>query len=358
MKILYGVQGTGNGHITRARALNEEFARLGMDVDYLFSGRNKDDYFDMACFGDYRVFEGLSFVAIDGRISLLSSYRKANIMGLIRDIRALDLSDYDLVITDFEPISAWAAKRQNIPCIGIGHQYALGYDIPKYQGDAVGSWILSRFAPVPRSIGVHWHHFDQPILPPIIQRHNDVTKPQDDHVLVYLPFENSEEVMEWLERVPNYKFRVHCKDIEPGCYGNIKVFPFSRDQFQQNLKECESVLCNAGFELNSEALQMGRRILVKPLHGQVEQLSNMIALEQLGFAQGSKELSAEVINQWLESSKVVKVDYPDVAKAIAEWIAAGAEEPIEQLSQRLWDCVPLANGIQFQRAEAQYSIAS
>jgi UDP:flavonoid glycosyltransferase YjiC (YdhE family) len=39
MKILYGVQGTGNGHITRARAMAAEMHAAGVEVDFVFSGR-------------------------------------------------------------------------------------------------------------------------------------------------------------------------------------------------------------------------------------------------------------------------------------------------------------------------------
>ena len=56
MRILYGVQGTGNGHITRARHLAAAFnERDDISVDYLFSGRPKHRYFDM------EVFENLQF---------------------------------------------------------------------------------------------------------------------------------------------------------------------------------------------------------------------------------------------------------------------------------------------------------
>src|SRR5690606_32265718 len=55
MKILYGVQGTGNGHITRTRAMARELGKRSVAVDYLFSGRPADKFFDMEEFGDYRV---------------------------------------------------------------------------------------------------------------------------------------------------------------------------------------------------------------------------------------------------------------------------------------------------------------
>ena len=71
MKILYGVQGTGNGHISRARMMAKHFADRNVEVDYLFSGRPAEQYFDMDCFGRYEIRHGLSFTTVDGRINTL-----------------------------------------------------------------------------------------------------------------------------------------------------------------------------------------------------------------------------------------------------------------------------------------------
>ena len=68
MKILYGVQGTGNGHITRARAMAVELAKQNIDVTYLFSGRAPEAYFDMEPFGDYLCYSGLTFATEQGSI--------------------------------------------------------------------------------------------------------------------------------------------------------------------------------------------------------------------------------------------------------------------------------------------------
>lgn len=56
MRVLFGVQGTGNGHISRSRTLARALAAQGIEVDYLFSGRARDGYFEMEAFGDYRSF--------------------------------------------------------------------------------------------------------------------------------------------------------------------------------------------------------------------------------------------------------------------------------------------------------------
>ncbi len=53
MKILYGVQGTGNGHITRARAMANALQERDVDVQFLVSGRPKVKLFDMEPFGAF-----------------------------------------------------------------------------------------------------------------------------------------------------------------------------------------------------------------------------------------------------------------------------------------------------------------
>ncbi len=115
MKILYGVQGTGNGHTTRARVMAKAFAKAGVEVDYLFSGRSRDQYFDMQEFGSFQARQGLTFVTERGRVNGLKTLKNAKVCELIKDIRELNLKQYDLVMNDFEPVTAWAAKRQRYP---------------------------------------------------------------------------------------------------------------------------------------------------------------------------------------------------------------------------------------------------
>ena len=39
----------------------------------------------------------------------------------IRDVRRLYVKAYDLVVTDYEPITAWSCNLKNQPALGIGH---------------------------------------------------------------------------------------------------------------------------------------------------------------------------------------------------------------------------------------------
>jgi uncharacterized protein (TIGR00661 family) len=111
MKILYGVQGTGNGHTTRARIMAKALADAGAQVDWVFSGRERDKYFDMDVFGDYQTYRGLTFATQNGKVLFWQTLREANISQLYQDTKKVNVEGYDFIINDFEPVSAWAAKR-------------------------------------------------------------------------------------------------------------------------------------------------------------------------------------------------------------------------------------------------------
>ena len=191
MKILYGVQGTGNGHITRARAMSKAFAsHTNASVDYVFSGRARDKYFDMEPFGEFRSFNGLTFRHKAGKISPTATIKGNKLFRLVKDIRTLDVSPYDLIVTDFEPITAWAGKLAKKPVIGVGHQYAFHHQIPKKGDSWAANKVMAAFAPVTLGLGLHWHHFGAPILPPIADTQADSCRVEDDKILVYLGFED------------------------------------------------------------------------------------------------------------------------------------------------------------------------
>ncbi len=337
MKILYGVQGTGNGHISRACAMAKAFQDYPeIEVTWLMSGRDKA----LGC-GNIEEFlwrEGLTFVVDSGKINIFKTLKKLNYKQFKTDIKNLDLSPYDLIVSDYEPVISHAAKKQGTPVIGIGHQYAFNYKIPQRGENFVSKLIMQKFAPVTQGVGLHWHHFDAPILPPILDIEIPETLPQikDNKVIVYLPFESTKAILKVFSEIPEFEFYIYHPEFTDLDNKNIHTRKISRE-FKSDLLDARNVITNAGFELISECLQLGKSILVKPLHGQMEQLSNAHALEILGYAQAINSLDAAKIKSWLRAqNKLVKVIYPDVAVALTAWIANGTKTSIEELSEALW----------------------
>ncbi len=89
MRIFYGVQGTGNGHITRARIMAKELYAAGIDVTFQFTGRPADKYFDMEVFNGYQLRTGLTFHTEKGQVSYLKTARDAKPITFIKDIKSL-----------------------------------------------------------------------------------------------------------------------------------------------------------------------------------------------------------------------------------------------------------------------------
>lgn len=342
MKILYGVQGTGNGHITRARAMAEAFKAKSeqASVDYVFSGRAKEKYFDMDPFGDFRALSGLSFKHKDGKIDVPGTLTNNNLIALAKDIYGINVQDYDVILSDFEPVVAWAGKKRGKTVIGVGHQFAFQYPVPMAGDSAMSRMIIRRFAPVNLGLGLHWHHFGYPILPPIADT-NATVEPKPNKVLVYLGFEEPSKVIEMLEPITDHEFYYYGEFNAPESRGHIHLRPLSRDGFKRDLEDTNAVLCNAGFELASEAIEMGKKLLMKPLYGQMEQLSNAAALEQLGLGREMKHLDTAAVRDWLAHQPNVRVHYPNVAQGIVDWLLAGDWTPQsrQQLVDTLWQQV-------------------
>ena len=348
MKILYGVQATGNGHITRARALNQALTNLGIDVDFVFSGRERKDFWDMEAFGDWQCYKGLTFYHESGDLKMIKTMRNNSLGQLWRDIRNLDLSPYDLIVTDFEPITAWAARQQKRLCVGVGHQYAFSHSIPRRESDLIAALIMKNFAPATVGLGLHWHHFNAPILPPIAEIHQADEASDPNKVIVYLGFEEPEAVIQLLEPFDSHLFVFYGPFAQYESRGHIQLKPLSREGFKHDLATAGGVICNAGFELSSETIQLGKKLLVKPLHGQMEQLANATALTELGLGMSMDNLDTSIVREWLKQPEASCVLYPDVAKYIAEWIRQGDwqnDASRFQMINELWELTD-AKGIE------------
>lgn len=278
----------------------------------------------MENFGQWQCMSGLTFAHKQGKIDNLATIAKNQWRQLHKDIKLTRerIEEYDLIISDFDPITAWAAKLSGKTCLGIGHQYAFNYPIPKSRGNIISRSIMRNFAPVTLGLGLHWHHFNQPILPPIIDTSHYGCGGCDSEaaILVYLGFESQQDVTALLSPFRDTQFIVY-GPFDPGCIDeHITYKAASREGFMKDLAQSKGVICNAGFELVSEAISLGKKVIVKPLQGQMEQASNATALATLNLGTTMPKLCSQTLAQWLQTEQTNKVNYPDVAKHIANWL--------------------------------------
>lgn len=326
MKVLYAIQGTGNGHLSRARAIVPELLRQGVELDLLVSGIQSDIPLPYKL--RYQL-KGMSFIfGKKGGVDLWETYLKTNTYRIQQEIRKLPVRDYDLVLNDFEPISAWACKFRSVPCIGISHQAAvLSAAAPQPEkNDRFGRLVLRRYAPVTKGYGFHFQSYEPGMYTPVIRK-GVREAPVDDrgHYTVYLPAYSDSRIISMLSQIPSVRWQVFSKHSKKAyAFGNVSVHPVRNGAFLNSISGCRGVLCAAGFETPSEALCLGKKLCVIPMKSQFEQHCNAAALRQMGVdvLQGLTEADLPGLRRWVASDHRVEVAYPEVAGLVVEEILA------------------------------------
>ena len=323
MKILYGINATGNGHISRARIIIAELKKRGHDISCIISGRNDDSLYDIEEFKPFVLKKGFTFSKKDGKIKYLRTFFNIDLIQFVKDIKSID-EQFDLVITDFEPVSAYFSRIKNIPALGIGHQYSFYKNIPMTVKMRFTRILFPYiYTPIKNVIPSHFSHFNQHILPPFLSKiitNHKLKANSKDNVLVYLAWEELEKMIALLHQIEEKHFIYYCDIQNQKVVKNVTLKPFSENGFKNDLIENKYLITNAGFQLPAEALFVGKKILCKPLDGQPEQEHNAKILNDLGYATISKTIDINSINNWLHSSKKIKIDFPNPLKLIIDII--------------------------------------
>ena len=323
MKILYAIQGTGNGHLSRARDIIPILQQKG-ELDILVSGIQAD--VDLPYPVKYR-FKGLSFIfGKNGGIDIIATYRKSNLKQLYKEIKSLPIDDYDLVINDFEPVSAWACKMKNKECVGLSHQAAvINKKSPKpKKKDPVGKAVLHNYAPVTTAYGFHFGAYDKDIFTPVIRNQMRTSTPENKgHYTVYLPAYSDARIMKVLGEIKNITWEVFSKHTKKEySEKNFFIRPINNEQFIESFINCNGILCGAGFETPAEALFLKKKLLVIPMKGQYEQQCNAAALKTMSVPviKSLKKKHLDIIKDWVATGQQIMVNYPDTTQRIINMV--------------------------------------
>lgn len=309
MNILYGIQGTGHGHISRARELLPEL-RNHASVDVMISGHASQLTLDDITYQKYGI--SLTYDS-NGGVAVFDTLRDFRPMRFVTDVRSIPLSNYDLVISDYEPVSAWSAKLQNVPVVGLSHQAAfLSPNTPRPQTKSlVAEALLRHFAPADYPLGFHFQPYDDFVAPPIIRKAiRELVVNQANHITVYLPAYHHRVLQELFASFSHVEWHI----FSPSCTEahqskNCLIHPISNKRFLDSFASCRGVICNAGFETCAEAMYLGKKLLAVPIRNQYEQACNAAALQQLGVTtMDCLEDQQQEIWNWLETKEVVTID--------------------------------------------------
>jgi uncharacterized protein (TIGR00661 family) len=321
-RIIYALSGQGRGHASRVMAISSGLRARGHDVTFCCGGTAHEVLSSLG--GDVLEVPAMRHFADGNRVTIVGTIRMNESLirgaGRIVDLLAAELveRDPDLLISDFEAFSPRAAARIGLPVLALNHQQIVtetSYRVPAahWLSAATASLAVRLIAPRrPRHVLVPSFFFPRvkdprraTLIPPIIRPAVQTAEPAaGDHVLVYYNGGHcADDFLEQLSRVdaPFVLYHAGGRPSAPN-YPNLTFKEPCLDEFLEDLVSCRAVVCTAGFTLISEALYLGKPLLVIPTRGQFEQTLNAIFLRDdgLGEAVIDRPLRADDIVRFLQ----------------------------------------------------------
>ena len=312
MKILYAFSGTGYGHASRAISILPLLKHH--EVDVMISGEMNP--IDIGQYIKYR-FKGFTFIYDNGKLDYWKTFRQLSIFQSIKDILSTPVQQYDLIISDFEPISAYAAKLRGIKSLSLSHHAAfLSEKTPRpNKVDIMAEWILKNYAPCKYNIGFHFKRYDDFILPPHIRnviRDNKESTMRLGYILVYLSAYNINDLVETFTKYKEYKFIIFTSQTKNSYWNhsNIEIKPTNPYNFMYALLRCNGVITGGGFETVAEALYLNKPVFTIPIKGQYEQECNATAASK--FDNVFKEPLSEIyLKEFMAVTKQIGIHEND-----------------------------------------------
>jgi len=329
-RIVYGVAGEGFGHSSRSHLIGQHLVNAGHDVLFLASrkslaylkthfGRNVKEIFGLCLIYRNRQLSAARTLAANAHRFVKG--RQTN-QALYRQV--LEPFEPDLVISDFEPFSAWWALRHRIPFISIDHQHMLsqcqidrniGSWTARFSADVVtrchytgaAAYVILNFfrAPIKHAAAV----LAPPIVRPQVQR---LMPTRGEHFVVYTTDPSwKSTLLTTLARFPEQTFFIYGLN-EHQRVGNCVLKETSTANFLHDLASSRGVIATAGFSLISECLYLRKKMLLLPIEGQYEQMVNAHYVQKLGLGLFPQQLDADALAQYLTLTDQPMPTGPDI----------------------------------------------
>lgn len=319
-KIFYAIQATGNGHISRAAQLIPFLEKFG-EVDTFISGANAT--LDMPFNVNFRS-KGMSlFYSKCGGLDYGAFLKNTNYLQVRKEAKHLPVEKYDVVINDFEHLTALACKMKNVPSVQFGHQASfMSNHTPRpHKKSFLGELILHKYAVATKYIGLHFQQYDNYIFPPVVKTNLLQSTPTNQgHITVYLPAYQQNCLLTHLHNLPDLHFHLFLPNL-PNSYRekNITYMPVGDELFNKSLLSCQAIITGGGFETPAEALYLGKKLLAIPIRGQYEQACNAAALKLMGVKtldDVTKNFDKDIQN-WLNDKPLdIKQPANDIMKTL------------------------------------------
>jgi uncharacterized protein (TIGR00661 family) len=348
MRIIYGLSGQGFGHSARSKETIKHLLEAGHDVKIFTYGQSlfmmEKDFKD-------RLFEIPGFVLSykNNKLvywrTILANAKKISSQAKHYSKISHEFSKFnpDIVITDFEPLTAMLAKTKRRPLISIDNQHQLTNSKIKIDKKHYKDFLADKLVIKSMVWGAKYYlitsFFKTPVtrkntflFAPLIRREVLDLKPTDNgYVLVY-EGADFDRILPILKQL-NYKFLIVGKEQRPAT-GNLTFKKFSTEEWLADLTGAKAVIGTAGLSLICECIYLQKPYFALPIAKQVEQLINADYLKEMGLGDFSEELTKDELEKFLNNLDSYKNNLKRTDACGNEALFKKLDEIIDELKKR------------------------
>jgi uncharacterized protein (TIGR00661 family) len=347
-KIIYGLSGQGFGHSTRCKEIIRQLINNGHQVKIFTYGQS---LFILEKEFKQQIFEIPGFVLSYRKNKLI--YWKTiyeNVKKFSHQTRywkkvSAEFSDFnpDLVITDFEPLTALLAKTKKKPLISIDNQHQLTnteIELPlKYKKDFLADQLVvkllvwgAKYYLITSFFKTKINKKNTFIFAPIIREEILNLKTEEkNYILVYQGADFS-NILPTLKKI-KHKFLIVGPDRQ-GKDGNVTFVKYSFDEWLKLLAGAKAVIGTAGLSLISECIYLEKPYLALPIKNQVEQTINALYLEKNNLGMHAEKFTEAVFNEFVSNFAYYKNNLKQADKCGNKQLSKKLEELITSLLEK------------------------
>lgn len=314
LKILFGVAGEGSGHAARASVVASYLESNGHKIKIITYHQGLKY---LAPEFDVEEIFGLRFFHKEGKVdypmTILKNIKKTPkaTKSLARVKKIVSEFNPDIVITDFEPLSALCAHLCKIPLLSIDNQHILTHGKIEYEKRWIHDYYITKTGVSTMTFKANayvltsFFNFDLLAtnayhVPPILRQEVLEHKSSNlGHILVYSTISDIDKIVDILKKTSE-KFIIYGPN-EDKLEGNCTFKKFSKTGFLNDVATAKAIVGSAGLSLITEALYLCKPYLALPVKRRFEQLLNSYYLKKLNYGDYSEKLTQKDLNDFLSN---------------------------------------------------------
>lgn len=339
-KILYGIQSEGMGHAIRSRALIDE---LSKDNEIIVVGSEKVcSYFARSTKVRTSRIQNYCLIYKNNTVSTFRTLFQNfvnmpwNVSSFFRVASIIRKEKPDIIITDFEHVTAYLGFLFRIPVISVDNEHIFCNTDISFDTEDWLDYMKSRISAkimIPRADKYVVCSFFFPLvrrkntrlIGPLLRQKILSLKPRyGSHILVYQTSSSSQTLIPVLKSM-RHRFIVYGFDRE-GTEDNVTFKRFNEGVFFKDLAHSKAVIMNGGFTLMSEALYLRKPVLSVPVRHQFEQVLNARYLQKLGYGMFTDDFSKDNISLFVKNLEAFK-------KNLSHYRLVGNKQAVKEIER-------------------------